>query len=183
MQDSFNHCLQAKHMTKQELRDYILDQFRKTNSRAGHILYMRTFRFGIMRRLNPEEQKLFVDAANELIFERLISFEQSGGGMDFLRLTELGYQALYAGQTRTDRELRDLLMNMFRDQNCKVGEIIPIRSITFNLMNTLNPMEQDRMDDVTNQLIADQFITYEDGRQGGLPCIRLQQRGYDYIYH
>lgn len=51
----------------QTYKSIVWDAFRRTNSRAGHILFMRTFRMGVMRRMNPEEQREFVDTLNDMI--------------------------------------------------------------------------------------------------------------------
>lgn len=51
----------------QTYKSIVWDAFRRTNSRVGHILFMRTFRMGVMRRMNPEEQREFVDTLNDMI--------------------------------------------------------------------------------------------------------------------
>ena len=45
-------------------KEIVFDAFRRTNSRTGHILFMRTFRMGCMRRMNPEQQQDFINTLN-----------------------------------------------------------------------------------------------------------------------
>lgn len=40
--------------SKEDIEELILDQFRKTNSRANHIVMIRVFRFSIIPKLNPK---------------------------------------------------------------------------------------------------------------------------------
>lgn len=166
--------------TIEDLKEVILEQFRKTNSKAGHIVMMRNFNNGIMRNLNPEEQKLFIDAANELINEGIVTYEKEGMGGDVLRLTEKGYSELYTA--RADYEIAELIMDLFRRGNYKVDQVIMMRQIYQGLLPTLNPVEQDKFADIANRLIDEGFIKYDDGKTGKPECIILTQKGYDYIY-
>lgn len=162
-------------------REIVFDAFRRTNSRAGHILFMRTFRMGAMRRMNPEEQKEFVDALNAMINEGLITYENGDGGMDLIRLTDAGYKELY--QCKEDYEIADMVMNEFGRMNYEVGQIIPMRNFNFNFIPRLNPVEQDRFVDVVNTLIDAGFITYDDGKHDKpIEGLILQEPGYNYIY-
>lgn len=162
-------------------REIVFDAFRRTNSRAGHILFLRTFRAGIMRRMNPEEQNSFVDALNRMIAEGLITYESGDDGMDLIRLTEDGYEQLY--QRRPDCEIAEMLMNEFRRMNYKVNQFIPMRNFNHNLIPRLNPKEQDRFVLVVNVLIRNEYIAYEDGKtDSSIEGLRLCPRGYDYIY-
>ncbi len=164
---------------EQRYKEIVWDAFRRTNSRAGHILFMRTFRMGAMRGLNPEEQKQFIDTLNDMINLGLISYESGDGGMDLLRLTEKGYEELY--DCRSDAEIAKLLLNEFKKRNYKVGEIIPMRNFNFNFIPRLNPKEQDRFVEVANTLIANVFISYEDGKHKSIEGLVLQKAGYEYI--
>lgn len=49
------------------------------------------------------------------------------------------------------------------------------------LLKELNPKEQEKVIDIANRLIDNEYIEYEDGSKG-LKCIRLTPKGYDYIY-
>lgn len=164
----------------EQYKEIVWDAFRRTNSRAGHILFMRTFKFGAMRNMNPEEQKGFIDTLNDMIALGLINYESGDGGMDLLRLTEKGYEELY--DCRSDAEIANLLLNEFKKSNYRVGEIIPIRNFNFNFIPRLNPKEQDRFVEVANTLILNGYISYEDGKQKPIEGLVLQQAGYNYIY-
>lgn len=79
--------------TKQKIAELIFDEFRKTKSRANHIVMMRVFRFSVIPKLNPKEQDLFDDVANELIDNGYITYEMSSP--ECLRLTEKGFDYIY----------------------------------------------------------------------------------------
>lgn len=76
-----------------QIAELILDRFRKTNCRAGHIVMMRDFRFNVIPKLNPKEQDLFFQAANKLIEEGYITYENSSP--ECFRLTEKGFNYIY----------------------------------------------------------------------------------------
>lgn len=165
-----------------DYKEIVYDAFRRTKSRAGHILFMRTFRMGAMRRMNPVEQQKFIDTLNAMISEGLITYESGDGGMDLLRLTDAGYNELY--QCKADYEIAEMLMNEFSRNNYKVGEIIPMRNINFNFIPRLNPKEQDRFAGVVNTLIDNGFIIYDDGKHDNpIEGLILQEGGYNYIYN
>ena len=167
-------------MTQDEYKEIVWEAFRRTNSRPGHILFMRTFRFGVMRSMNPVEEKEFIDMINQMIGEELITYEPGNGGMDLLRLTEKGYDHLYG--CKTDSQIAELIMNEFRKGNYRENQIIPMRNFNFNFIPRLNPKEQDRFADVVNKLIDVGFVSYKDATQGHIEGLVLQQAGYDYIY-
>jgi len=79
--------------TVKDIQEIILDQFRKTNSRAGHIVTMRVFHFSVIPKLNPKEQDLFQEAANDLINQGILEYEKSSP--ECLRLTDKGFENLY----------------------------------------------------------------------------------------
>lgn len=166
----------------QTYKSIVWDAFRRTNSRAGHILFMRTFRMGVMRRMNPEEHREFVDTLNDMIVQGLISYEAGDGGMDLIRLTDAGYAELY--DSKPDYQIADMVMREFSRINCQVGHIIPMRNFNFNFIPRLNPMEQDRFVGVVNTLINNEFIIYNDGKHDKpIEGLILLERGYNYIYH
>ena len=79
----------------------------------------------------------------------------------------------------TERELAELIFDTFRKSNLKANEIVMMQSIGFDLIKKLNPKEQEIIFTVLNGLIFTGFITYQkDNPQ----CIRLTEKGYDYIY-
>ena len=81
--------------SKEDLQEIILDQFRKSNSRANHIVMMNVFLHTVILKLNPKEQDLFNDAANGLIAEGYITYEDASSGPECYRLTEKGYDRIY----------------------------------------------------------------------------------------
>ncbi|MBX9891360.1 MAG: hypothetical protein K2Y12_03450 [Chitinophagaceae bacterium] len=81
--------------SKEEMQEIILDQFRKSNSRANHIVMMNVLRFEVILKLNPKEQEIFSDAAKALIDEGYISYEDASAGPECFRLTQKGYDRIY----------------------------------------------------------------------------------------
>lgn len=80
---------------------------------------------------------------------------------------------------KSEREIAELIFDKFRQTNCKVNHVVPIRTIRFCLIEKLNPKEQELFDKVFIGLQALDYFTYE---RGDLESIRLTQKGYDYIY-
>lgn len=168
-------------MTKQDYKEIVYNAFRQTNSRANHILYMRTFRFGVMRNMNPVEQEVFLNTINEMIQEGLVSYEGKESGLDFLRLTEAGFEELY--DCRPDYDIAESLMDLFRKNKYNVDQIIPMRNINLQFLPNLNPKEQDRFEIVANTLIDAGFIYYEDGKEKPIAGFILKEQGFQYIYY
>jgi hypothetical protein len=82
--------------TKEDIAEIIFEQFRKTNSKAGHIVMFRVFRLSIVPKLNPKEQELFFEVANKLIENQYIVYEDGQqSGLECFRLTEKGYEYIY----------------------------------------------------------------------------------------
>ena len=80
---------------------------------------------------------------------------------------------------KNERELAELIFDIFRALNCKTNEIVMMRSIRFGVIDKLNPKEKEMFFTVLNGLIFTGYYTY----QGDSPeCIRLSEKGYDYIY-
>lgn len=80
---------------------------------------------------------------------------------------------------KTEREIAELLFDTFRAAKCKAGEIVMMRTIKFSLVEKLNPKEKELFDIVFVGLQLTGYITYENS---SLECIKLTQKGYDYIY-
>lgn len=80
---------------------------------------------------------------------------------------------------RTEREIAELIFDKFRSAKCKTGEIVMMRTIRFSLIDKLNPKEKELFDIVFVGLQITGYITYE---KDSPECIRLTQKGYDYIY-
>lgn len=80
---------------------------------------------------------------------------------------------------KNERELAELIFDTFRASKCKTNEIVMMRSIRFGVIDKLNPKEKEIFFTVLNGLIFTGYYTY----QGDSPeCIRLSEKGYDYIY-
>ena len=81
---------------------------------------------------------------------------------------------------KTERELAELIFDKFREQKCKTGQIITLKSIKYDkfIMN-LNPIEQDLFYKVLNEL---QYTGYYDYEKDLGEILRLTEKGYQYIY-
>lgn len=77
------------------------------------------------------------------------------------------------------KKFEEQIKNLFRQQNCKVGHVIPMRTVRFSLLNRLNPKEQQECIETINSLIGEGFCTYE---KDGLECLRLTENGYNGLY-
>jgi hypothetical protein len=80
---------------------------------------------------------------------------------------------------KNEREIAELIFDKFRASNCKAGHIVMFRVIQFNIIDKLNPKEKELFSVVFNGLIATGYFTYESDSP---VCIRLTEKGYDYIY-
>lgn len=161
-------------MTKEQLKDAIMHQFEEQNRRDNEIITMRFWRFTFIPNLNPIEQDMFYGCVNELIDEGKITYEKDG--LECLRLTQKGYDVIY--EVRADSQLEDEIMNRF-PHNCRVRDIIRVPSLWIDLKKELNPKEYDKMVDIINGLIDKAYISYE---KTPFECLRLEQKGFDYIY-
>lgn len=157
-------------MTKDEARKIVLAKFARTNSRANHVLPMRTLRIGVMQRLSREDQEVFINGINSLIEDGVVTYEPPREGLEVLRLTEQGYDELYKAKDISD--LKGDIMNIFRGKNINENEIIPMRYFIQSFVPTLNPKDQDQFTAACNELISEGKLSYEDGSEG-LECLRL----------
>lgn len=158
-------------MTIQEAKDIVLAKFASTNSRANHVLPMRTLRFGVMQRMTRTDQETFITGINSLIEEGLITYESPrDGGLEVLRLTETGYDQLY--QAKGIEALKNDIMAVFRRKNINPNEIIMMRYFIQSFVPTLNPKDQDHFTAACNELINEGKLRYEDGTTGP-ECLRL----------
>jgi len=82
---------------------------------------------------------------------------------------------------KTEKQLAEYIFDFFRATRCKAGHIVMMRNIRHSYQSELNPKEQEKFVDVANKLIDNGYITYEDA-SCGIECLRLTQKGYDYIY-
>lgn len=82
---------------------------------------------------------------------------------------------------RTEKQLAEYIFDFFRVARCKAGHIVMMRNFMHKSQRELNPKEHEKVVDVANLLINNGYITYEDSSHG-IECLRLTQKGYDYIY-
>lgn len=80
---------------------------------------------------------------------------------------------------RNERELAELIFDKFRTSKCKTNEIVMMRNIRFGVIDKLNPKEKEIFDAVLNGLIFTGYYTYHSDSP---ECIRLTEKGYEYIY-
>jgi len=79
--------------SKSQIQELVLDLFRYSNSKTGHIVMMRTVNLDVYQKLNPKEQENFSDSVNDLIKKEYLTYEASSP--ECLRLTEKGYDRIY----------------------------------------------------------------------------------------
>ena len=158
-------------MTINEAKQIVMSKFASTNSRANHVLPMRTLRFTVMQNLNREDQEIFVNGINELIQEGMITNEPPQNGLEVLRLTEQGYESLYQPKCRD--ALKREIMSVFHQRNINPNEVIPMRYFIHNFIPRLNPKDQDQFTAACNELIDEGKLEYHNGKDGGIECLRL----------
>lgn len=76
-------------------------------------------------------------------------------------------------------EMAEWILDFFRRANVNAGEIILFRNVQ-NKLYELNPKERNLFVPVTNELIENGYFTYEEG---SVQCLRLTEKGRDYIYN
>lgn len=76
-------------------------------------------------------------------------------------------------------EMAEWILDFFRRSNVGTGQIVMLRNVQNKLLD-LNPKERDLFTPVANELIENGYFTYEEGT---LQCLRLTQKGFDYIYN
>ena len=76
------------------------------------------------------------------------------------------------------KEMAEWILDFFRGAEAKSGHIVMMRYVQ-NKLQDLSPRERDLFVPVANELIANDYFTYEEG---ALQSLRLTQKGYDYIY-
>ena len=80
---------------------------------------------------------------------------------------------------KTEREIAELIFDKFRVSNCRAGQIVMMKTIRFTVLDKLNPKEKDLFFIVFNGLIFTGYFTYE---KDSPECVKLTEKGYDYIY-
>lgn len=80
---------------------------------------------------------------------------------------------------KTERQIAEIILDFFRKADCRAGEIVMINTILFSPeITSLNPKEKDLFDTVFVGLQVTGYFEKEDDPR----CIRLTQKGFDYIY-
>jgi hypothetical protein len=75
-------------------------------------------------------------------------------------------------------EMAEWILDFFRDTKAEAGHMVMLRVIQ-NKLYDLNPKEKELFYPVVNELIKNDYFTYEEGQ---LQCFRLTEKGYKYIY-
>ena len=162
-------------MSNSQLSELFWDLFRSSKCRPTHMVPYRTYEVSLFDKLNPVDQVNIKQVISKLFEDGLIAWTSQGGLQGFV-LTELGYDMIY--KVRPNSQLEDEIMNRF-PHHCKVGDIIRVPSLWIDLKKELNPKEYDLMLDIINSLIDSEYISYE---KAPIECLRLKQKGFDYIY-
>jgi len=162
------------------MENLILGEFEKQNSKTGEILMLRNLQYGLMKNLNPKQQDDFNSAINSLIEKGLVTYEDGTSGPACLRLTEQGFENLYQNSIDIE-QIKDLVLKEFEKQNSREGDVVMMRNLNFNLIQSLNPKEKELFLPAVNGLIDNGLVTYEYG-SSGIESLKLTEQGYDKLY-
>lgn len=77
------------------------------------------------------------------------------------------------------REMAEWILDFFRRAKADTGHIVMMRNVQNKLIE-LNPRERDLFVVVANELIDNGYFTFEETTP---QCLRLTQKGSDYIYN
>lgn len=75
-------------------------------------------------------------------------------------------------------QMAEWILDFFRRSNCRANQIVMFPTIMLAL-DKLNPKEKDLFTSVANELISNDYMTFE---QKPIQCIRLTTKGEEYIY-
>ena len=75
-------------------------------------------------------------------------------------------------------EMAEWILDFFRKAKVKVGQIVMFRNLQF-AQQQLNPKERSLFLTVINELLEHGYFTFE---QEPIQCLRLTEKGYEYIY-
>lgn len=76
-------------------------------------------------------------------------------------------------------EMAEWILDFFRKAKADAGQIVMMRNVQNKLIE-LNPRERNLFVSVANELIENGYFTYEETTP---QCLRLTQKGSDYIYN
>lgn len=158
-------------MKKSELANWILDFFRRANSRAGEMIMFRNFQFGLLK-LNPGEKKMFADVANELIKAGYITFEQSP--VQCLRLTQKGEEYIY-----TDDVKLECCTDIHVTTQADYKDLIGLGANMLSLEHYQNVLETGQLIENLNKIQAMPF----EYKQDNTLKIETLKEYYDKVYN
>lgn len=75
-------------------------------------------------------------------------------------------------------EMAEWILDFFRKAKVEVGHIVMFRNLQF-AQQQLNPKERSLFLSVMNELLEHDYFTFE---QEPIQCLRLTEKGYEYIY-
>jgi len=75
-------------------------------------------------------------------------------------------------------EMAEWILDFFRRAKVAAGQIVMFRNLQF-AQQQLNPKERSLFLNVMNELLENDYFTFE---QEPVQCLRLSEKGYDYIY-
>ena len=81
---------------------------------------------------------------------------------------------------RSYDQLKEMFWDLFRNAKCRAGHMVPFNQVR-SFKDKLNPLEQETLNQLINDLFTDGFITEtpNDGRPQGFV---LTEMGYNKIY-
>jgi|GEM_PF-3429766 hypothetical protein len=77
-------------------------------------------------------------------------------------------------------KIEDFFFELFRESNCKAGNILPMRNVRHRLRERLNPKEKEQLEEILQRQIEEGYYTYES--EPLEECLKLTQKGFDQIY-
>lgn len=154
------------------MQEKIMNLFEQRNLKQGEIILMNVIRQYTLN-FNHIQLQEFNDSLQNLIDSGFIKYEDATTGIACLRLTDRGFNSLYANSLTID-QLKRKVLDLFFSRNSRAGHIV---MRVFNNFMNLNPIESVRLVDAINSLQTDGYLTVE-----GNSDLRLTQLGEDFIY-
>lgn len=160
-------------MSNALVREKIFDLFRSSKCKVGHMVPMRT-----IQNIFQRQQLDYASVINDLIKENLVEFKD--GSLPGLFLTEKGYEHIYT--STPDSQLKQMVLNLFINTNCKVGQGYMYRTLDNAVISKLNPKDRERIFIVLDKMIDDDEITVSF--ENDYPVfVKLTEKGYSLIHN
>lgn len=159
-------------MSNALVREKIFDLFRNSKCKVGHMVPMRTISNVFLR-----QQIDYTPVVKELISENLVEYK--GDNLPGLFLTQKGYDHIYT--LTPDSQLKQMVLNLFINTNCKVGQGYMYRTLDNAVISKLNPKDRDRIFIVLDKMIDDDEITVSFENDYPL-FVKLTEKGYSLIH-